>query len=218
MKKQLSNPRRQRSPKKRMPGFLCMAAACMIVCAVLSMVAPAKGEMISLNKGIADSVLRFHIIANSDSDEDQHLKLKVRTAVTKVMSQKMSKEGISTKKDAENYVKSNMNEYIDIAKKVISQEGFDYNVKAKVGKCWFPVKVYGKYVFPEGDYDAFRIILGKGEGHNWWCVLFPSLCMVDESYQITEQSPECVSTALPETQTENIKIKFRIVEWLEDMW
>lgn len=203
---------------------MCISTG-ILMCAIIPKSIAVRGEMTPLDNSIADSVLRFHIIANSDSVEDQKLKLKVKSIVASRISKDMSEQGISSKKQAQNYVKLNMDEYIDIAKQVISDADYNYDVSASLGKCWFPVKVYGDYIFPEGNYDAFRIIIGKGEGKNWWCVLFPSLCMVDESYQVTEMetSPAATPEAEPAQNPDNSseekrKFKFRIVEWFSDMW
>ncbi len=171
-------------------------------------------EMVTLDAEIAESVLRFHILANSDSEEDQNLKLKVRDVVAAKVADDMKAAGIASKEEAESYVSRNANEYIKVAKEVIREQGYDYPVEALLSKHWFPVKVYGQYVFPEGEYDAFRMIIGEGAGKNWWCVLFPSLCLVEESYQVVP-AKEITENA---NEEENVKFKFGIVEWFKDMW
>lgn len=219
MKKLLKNSCRRKKKLIKLSFCACITAVAVCIGASFVNSVSVRGEMVSLNLDVSESVLRFHIIANSDSKEDQLLKLKVRNEITKVMSKKMSDSGVSTKKEAENYVINNMNEYINIANKVIADEGFGYSASAELTRCWFPVKSYGRFVFPEGDYDAFKMILGNGEGKNWWCVLFPSLCMVDESYQITENDPLASEpTPKAEKPPEKQKFKFRFVEWLKDMW
>lgn len=166
----------------------------------------------TMGESVYEDVLRFHVLANSDSDKDQAVKLKVKDVVVSELAKDMADAGVSTKKQACKFVNDNMDYYIKEAVGVLRAEGYDYDVKAELGKCWFPVKIYGNCVYPEGEYDAFRILIGEAEGKNWWCVLFPSLCMVDEAYMVpATQSPVT-------NENENVKIKFRIVEWFREMW
>ena len=161
-----------------------------------------------MSDSVYDEVLRFHVLANSDSDEDQKLKMKVKSVLAGKLAEDMGRAGVDSKDEAWDYVSDNIQYYIDLAQMVIREEGYDYIVTATLGKHWFPVKVYGNCVYPEGEYDAFRILIGEAEGKNWWCVLFPSLCMVDEAYVVPQESDE----------SENVKIRFRIVEWIEELW
>lgn len=171
----------------------------------------------AMGESVYEDVLRFHVLANSDSDEDQAVKLKVKDVVVSELATDMADAGVSTKKEACRFVNDNMDYYIKEAVGVLREEGYDYEVKAELGKCWFPVKIYGNCVYPEGEYDAFRILIGQAEGKNWWCVLFPSLCMVDEAYMVpSAQDPAVSEKALQEK--DNVKIKFRIVEWFRKMW
>lgn len=171
----------------------------------------------AMGESVYEDVLRFHVLANSDSDEDQAVKLKVKDVVVSELATDMADAGVSTKKEACRFVNDNMDYYIKEAVGVLREEGYDYEVKAELGKCWFPVKIYGNCVYPEGEYDAFRIMIGQAEGKNWWCVLFPSLCMVDEAYMVpSAQDPAVSEKALQEK--DNVKIKFRIVEWFRKMW
>ena len=162
---------------------------------------------------IADSVLRFHILANSDDTADQELKLLIKDEISKKAAEDMAQAGINCKTDAMAYMQKNMNTYITEAKRIAGEKGYTYDVTADVGKSWFPVKIYGRYIFPEGEYDAVRMKIGEGKGRNWWCVMFPSLCIVDEAYQVMPEEND-----LAENEEEEYKIKFRIVEWIKDMW
>ena len=162
-------------------------------------------------ENVYGDVLRFHVLANSDSDEDQAVKLKVKNEVVTRLAGDMKNAGVATKDEAYRYEQDNMDVYIKEAVGVLRAEGYDYGVRGELGRCWFPVKVYGDLAYPEGEYDAFRILIGKAEGKNWWCVLFPSLCMVDEAYMV-QASP------VPEDDGQDVKIKFRIVEWFREMW
>ncbi len=195
---------------------VCAAVICMlfIVC-VMGNISYGRenNELVSLDKSIADDVLRFHIIANSDNQEDQELKFAVRDAVAGKVAGDLKSQGINDKKNAQAYVQNNMNKYINEAYRVIRDNGYSYSVTGTVGRWWFPVKIYGSYIFPEGEYDAVRLMIGKAEGKNWWCVLFPSLCVVDDAYQVMPEDEEN-----EKDEGENVKIKFRIVEWIKDMW
>ncbi len=164
-------------------------------------------------ENVSDCVLRFHIMANSDTKADQRLKLMVKDVVSKRAAEDMKNAGICCKEDAVAYINENMNTYTTEAKKVVAENGYSYNVTADIGKSWFPVKIYGKYIFPEGEYDAVQMKIGEGAGRNWWCVLFPSLCIVDEAYQVMPEENDS-----EENEDEEYKIKFRIVEWIKDMW
>lgn len=128
---------------------------------------------------IKDNLIRFHVIANSDTEEDQNLKLKVRDAVIDGLSIKL--ESATTVEEAKQILNDNIQYVNDIARQVIESNNYDYNVKTMLSHENFPDKVYGDYVFPQGNYEAFRVIIGDGNGQNWWCVMFPPLCFVDES-------------------------------------
>ena len=137
-------------------------------------------ELGTLNyEEIKDKLIRFHVIANSDTDEDQSLKLKVRDKVVEALSEKL--KGVTSLEEAEIILNDNIDYVNNIAKDVILNNNYDYEVNTILSYENFPDKVYGDYVFPQGNYEAFRVIIGSGQGRNWWCVMFPSLCFVDES-------------------------------------
>lgn len=152
---------------------------------------------------IAEEVLRFHVIANSDSKEDQELKLKVKETVLATVRPMLAEA--NSKEEAENIVLANMNEIESVADKVIKEEGYFYSSKGVIGKTTFPIKQYGDMVFPAGEYEAFRILLGEAKGKNWWCVMFPTLCYVDEAYDvITEENKEQFREILTEEEYESL--------------
>ena len=128
------------------------------------------GYSTSVNSNISQNIVRLHVLANSDSNEDQSLKLKVRDAILEHSRQNF------TKKDE---VKSQLEIYKQIAKKVIYESGYNYPVEVEYGNFKFPTKEYKNLTLPAGVYDAVRIKIGKAEGQNWWCVMFPPLCFVD---------------------------------------
>lgn len=136
----------------------------------------------SLQHAIAGKILRFHVLANSDSAEDQSLKLKVRDAVGGYLSDKAA--GADNLSDCEKIIDDNLDAVIAVAEQTIRQEGYSYKVTASRETTSFPAKTYGAYTFPAGDYEALRIVIGAGEGHNWWCVMYPNLCFSGSMYEI----------------------------------
>lgn len=127
---------------------------------------------------LTQEVVRIHIRANSNSDIDQAVKLKVRDSVTEYLTEKL--EGIETKAQALETLNHIKGDIVDIANAVLAQNGFDYKANIYIGKETFPERDYGEYTFPEGEYDSLILNLGTGEGDNWWCVAFPPLCFVPE--------------------------------------
>lgn len=125
---------------------------------------------------IRQNVLRMHVIANSDSEADQALKLKVRDAVLEEGGALFN--GTMTAADAESVLESDKARLCAAAQRVISENGFDYGVTVEIGKDFFPTRTYdGTVTLPAGEYEAVRVILGEGKGQNWWCVMFPPLCL-----------------------------------------
>ena len=189
-------------------------------------------ELTELNyNDIKDKLIRFHVIANSDTEEDQNLKLKDR--VVEALSEKLNR--ITSLDEAENVLKQNINYVNEIAKEVIEENNYTYEVNTMLSYENFPDKVYGDYVFPQGNYEAFRVIIGEGKGQNWWCVMFPSLCFVDESKNEVDSSelkdeieniePKNSNITNEDQQKNNessnvnngIKFKFKIVEVIKDI-
>lgn len=131
---------------------------------------------------IADRVIRFHVRANSDGLKDQEMKLKVRDKV--IRETKKYLEGCSSKKEAEYIILKHKGEIERTAKKVLEEEEKGIEVKVSYQKEKFPLRIYGEYAFPPGVYDALRIDIGKADGKNWWCIMYPSLCYLDETEEI----------------------------------
>ncbi len=119
-------------------------------------------------------IIRLHVIANSNSPEDQALKLAVRDEIIRMM------EGQEDLEDARSYIDGHLDEIETAAEKVIREKGFDYPASAKRKVVFIPEKRYEDLTLPAGNYEALRITLGRGEGHNWWCVIFPQLCLIGE--------------------------------------
>ena len=138
-----------------------------------------------LQPEIARKILRFHILANSDSEEDQAVKIKVRDALGKMMGPKLadSKNLEETKK----IVSENMDEIVALAEKTLEDNGYTYGATAELAHVQFPEKNYGDYTFPAGEYEALEVTLGKGGGHNWWCVLYPNLCFTNATCAVVDE-------------------------------
>jgi len=126
---------------------------------------------------VASKLIRFHVIANSDDEIDQALKLKVRDSVLKYVSPKLvDSKSIEESRKIINNEDKNIKK---IAQTIINKNGFKYTVSTALSQEYFPVKTYGNITLPQGMYEAYRIIIGLGKGQNWWCVMFPPLCFVD---------------------------------------
>ena len=124
-----------------------------------------------------EGIVRLHVLANSDTVEDQALKLKVRDAVIEYMEKQ---DDLNSAGEARKYLSENLNRLEKIAEGVIASEGYDYSARANLGVRYIPEKAYGGITFPAGNYEALNITIGRGEGENWWCVLFPPLCLLEE--------------------------------------
>ena len=132
-------------------------------------------------------VFRLHILANSDSQEDQAVKLKVRDAVIDALGEM---DGAQDRAQAEAYITAHQAELIAVANQVLAENGFDYTASAEIGTFAFPEKTYNDVTFLAGDYRALRIRLGQAQGQNWWCVLFPPLCLVQPTQVEPDWQPE----------------------------
>lgn len=201
-----------------------------------------------------EDFIRFHVIANSDTEEDQALKLKVRDQVLDkvnqdLLAQVMSSEqsvptaAMSTKTtltmdldSTRTFILDHLDEIEAVAEACIAENGYDYSVDAQLGVRWIPQKTYGTVTFPAGNYEALNIVIGAGDGQNWWCVLFPPLCLIDgdpldqASSRETLAGEEAYKDALMQearlaekyqpllssgTQATTLKLKFKTLELLK---
>lgn len=137
---------------------------------------------------IAEKILRFHVRANSDSREDQALKLKVRDAVGTLMQRRLA--GVEHLEECDRIVKEHLAEIIDTAERTVRQEGYTYPVTAQIATIDFPQKTYGNYTFPAGAYQALHVVIGSGRGQNWWCVMYPNMCFHDAVYEVVDKEAE----------------------------
>ncbi|MDU5107187.1 stage II sporulation protein R [Clostridium sp.] len=164
---------------------------------------------------IADKIIRFHVIANSNTEEDQALKLKVRDKVIEFVADSLRES--KSLDESRQFIIDNKSNMEDIAKAVINENGYSYNVTSSLSKENFPDKIYGDVVFPQGEYEAYRILIGDAKGQNWWCVMFPPLCFVDGTKEAVD-SKEVVkninNSDKKEKGNNKVKFKFKILEML----
>lgn len=173
----------------------------------------------AVQQGISSEIIRFHVLANSDREEDQVLKIRVKDELLKYL-EVMLKDA----KDIETTRETILNHLEDIefeASEYIKEQGYSYDVKADLEYTYFPMKIYGDYTFPAGKYEALRIKIGEAEGKNWWCVMFPNLCFIDGTYAVvTEEQKQELKNILTEeeyetiTGTNHVKIKFKYLTFL----
>ena len=178
--------------------------------------APQNRISAGIQKNLRDQVLRFHVRANSDSREDQRQKLLVRDAVIDYVSPFMEKA--ESKEEAVKILKEKKEGIKRTAEQVLADHGNPRKVRVSFTTESFPEKEYGDYVFPEGIYDAVRVDLGNAAGHNWWCVMFPDLCITkDEKQKINEKAEEKMKELLGEETVRSIRKNkyFRWAFWPE---
>jgi stage II sporulation protein R len=176
----------------------------------------------NLNKGLAENLIRLHVVAHSDSPEDQEIKSNVRDKVLEYMQVQLN-----SSRDLEQtkyIINKNLDIISKIAEETVANQGKNYQVKAALGSYPFPTKSYGDVVLPAGNYQALRVVIGKGEGSNWWCVLFPPLCFVDVTHGTIPDSVKkdlkdklsseeyLLITSSDSGEDIPVKIKFKIVE------
>lgn len=180
----------------------------------------------SVGNDISNSVFRLHIVANSNSPADQQLKLSVRDRILDQTAY-LFKEARSAKESAE-IAKKNLSKICQIAQAEIHRQGFDYAVTANVGNLAFPTKAYGDITLPSGKYTALRIEIGGAEGKNWWCVMYPPLCLTDGVLSCSEQSKAKLQNSLSAEEyrlvtkkasgTIPVEIRFKIVEIFQNIF
>lgn len=177
----------------------------------------------NISTDIANSVFRLHVIANSDSKEDQDLKYIVRDNLLSYMNELCA--NCTSKEEAIDLANKNQDKFKQIALNTIKEQGFNYDVKINIGNFEFPTKNYGDISLPAGYYDALRVEIGEAKGQNWWCVMFPPLCFVDISSGIVpEESKELIEDNLDEEEfalvsnnsDSQLQFKFKLLEFFNN--
>ena len=165
-------------------------------------------------RALSDNLLRLHVVANSDSESDQSLKLTVRDEILDYVTPLLS--GTHTREDAEAILAAHLDGIEDRACAVLRSEGCDYPVSAGLARYDFPTKTYDGFALPAGTYDALRIEIGEARGRNWWCVVFPPLCMASaESVASTAKEDGLTDgqIGLITEDTETYVFTFKCLEW-----
>ena len=163
---------------------------------------------------LADKVIRLHVLANSDSQADQALKRYVRDQVLAQTTPLL--EGVTSAPEAEAILQANLGLLTQTAQAAIAAQGYDYSVSVRLEETWFPTRQYQDVALPAGNYQALRVLIGEAEGHNWWCVVFPSLCLPavsEDSLSAAGLSQQ--DYALIQEETPAYTFQFHVVEWWE---
>lgn len=195
-------------------------AAFFAACAVLMFTVFSASYILNMKSDISGSLLRLHIVADSDSERDQMLKLLVRDRILADFSDVFAE--CRNRSDAEKAAKEHLAEIEASAEDELLKNGAADAVTAAVESCPFPTKSYGSVRLPRGQYTALNIKIGSAEGHNWWCVMYPPLCITDKNAVLSEESKnklkKCLTAEeyrlITEGETADVKIKFRIAEIL----
>lgn len=167
---------------------------------------------------VKDDVVRLHILANSDSEIDQAVKLKVRDALLKTNASILSDD--VTKENAKEHFKNSRETLLKTAKKTLKENGFDYEVKITLQNEYFNTRTYGNLTFPAGQYTALKVILGEGEGKNWWCVMFPPLCVpAADGIETNENTADYLTQSGEKIVNSGDKyiVKFKLLEIYEEL-
>lgn len=159
-------------------------------------------------------LIRLHVLANSDSPADQRLKLLVRDAVVNYLAPKL--EGVNDKSQVRQIIAENKIELISLSSRILLAQGAYYPVDIEIGVFDFPVKSYGDIVLPAGKYEAVRVLIGDAEGANWWCVLFPPLCFIDESKVVYTTEDNEIKEDINHTEAQ-LEFRFKIAELMKDI-
>lgn len=196
--------------------WICVAIAMLIAGILTGMILYRQSVLVEAKvektqEKLAEEVLRFHVLANSDSKEDQRLKMKVKEEILAYLKQKLP--NAKSVKEAKKWTGSHEKDLERVADRTIREEGYSYSVKAELTESYFPQKTYGDVTFPAGEYEALRIKIGKAKGHNWWCVLYPNLCFVDATNAVVpKKSKQKLKSVLDEEEYEMVTAtsKFKI--------
>ena len=168
---------------------------------------------------LSDKVVRLHVLANSDSEEDQALKLEVRDRLLAHVEPIL--EGAADRREAEALLRGQLLELERIAGEEIRAQGYDYAVDVRLEDTMFPTREYDGFTLPAGEYLALRVLIGQGAGQNWWCVVFPPLCLASVSEESVETAAEGVLSenqiALITGQDGGYVLKFRLIEWWQEL-
>jgi len=191
---------------RRLSTSLLYLCICLVVFSFSSIQYLNSIHAVKIQKEIASQILRFHVVANSDSVIDQSLKLVIKDTLTNALKPEL--KSAHTLDDARQIIEHNLSNLESLSNQVIKEHGFSYETKASITKGYFPLKVYGDLSLPPGEYEAIRIELGDANGQNWWCIMYPPLCFVDSTYSVVpDSSKEQLKELLSEEEYHSIFAK-----------
>ena len=209
----------KRYSNKFLRGAAWLFAAVLFVTALLALYSA------SVMKDLKENIVRLHVVADSNDEEAQALKLKVRDSVAEYTAELL--KDVNTAEESYKILQANIDKIQDVARQRAEDEGCDLPVTAQVGEFDFPVKSYGNITLPTGNYNAVRVTIGSGEGQNWWCVLFPPLCFVDSEAtavsvsgraQLQENlSDEAYAVIENVPDSGDVQIRFKVVDFFENI-
>lgn len=163
---------------------------------------------VKTSEHISNKVFRLHILANSDSTDDQNIKLMLKNYI---LENTQDIIGGKTLDEAIENAKNNTKEITDMCNEYLKSKGFDYKVKVNVVKEYFKTRVYDDFTLPAGKYNSLKIEIGEGKGHNWWCIVFPSVCLS----ACTESMGDYLTDDEMSLVSNTYSPKFKIVEIYE---
>ncbi len=207
--------------KKECRLLICLFSVLAVSAIVIISSVKTDIDACEVQAGIASNIIRFHVRANSDTDTDQQLKIKVKNDIVSYI-QPFLKDSCSID-ESRQILSQHIEDIKDTALDTIHKEGFNYDVNVYFEKSYFPMKTYADVTFPPGEYEAFRIDIGEANGKNWWCVLYPPLCFVDSVYgQLPDTSKEELKNVLTDDEYNAItnvqyKYKFKYLKFLNKL-
>lgn len=210
-------------------------AIAMLIGAAVSVLCGAFTAFAEECESLPDNLFRLHILANSDSEEDQALKYALRDYLLEEFTEIF--DGCENAKEAREAAKASLSQIASSAKDFIAASGYAYTVTASVEKIYFTTRSYGNVTVPAGDYDALRILIGEGAGKNWWCVMFPPLCLpaAEGTVELPESEMRFLfasrklskgrlreyfskAQSLSAENGEGVEVRFAVYEWLKALW
>lgn len=199
---------------------LFLSVSCFLLALLFTMIWVRQKDE-NLAEKISPEILRFHVLANSNSDSDQQLKLEVKSLLIQAIHEGLNPD--TDKEETCTYIREHKSDLEQLAQSYMKKAGYDYPAKIELTQCYFPTKAYGDVVFPCGIYDAAEVTIGEGRGRNWWCVLYPQLCFVDAAYGTIPDSSKALLEAVlsPEDylalfdhRETPVQIRFKLLELL----
>ena len=182
-----------------------------------------ENEEERIQKSIASHIIRLHVVANSDSEKDQQLKISVKDKIVAGLQEKL--KDVDNLNDARTIIRNETERIEQMATEEMRKQGYDYIATASLGNSYFPIKKYGDLTFPAGEYEALRVQIGEAKGQNFWCVMYPTLCFVDSTYQVVpEESKEELKHTLTDEEYQallgedkSVTFGFKLLDWVDNL-